>query len=460
MYTGKGKRKAPDLSTYKNKTIDDWKKLGKKSLILHCGDLHLEGRLDELATRLFSYYQDTQDFHVNRDYVPSINRDGNAVFGPKTSFLEEHTIGFENEEEVVQDYDNVSNCEGLIDTSAGTSHGGQVVGSNLDTMGPPPGFEWVQTMIDKALRFHQGERYASEPLWTPGNGNTPYNEDGININSTRQASPLEDVEHPVMMKGCADLPPLNEAIKKQIRKGEFVDFNKVYALLTNSYMEEETRLSYTFSVENNFNDSNKKIEICPKDRTVKRVVDLLSWLMAWTAYLEVFSNFHPHLTRDLFKYQACIVNLASQYQVAAWLQYDRSFRYKMATTVGASWKEEDTRLFNLHLRGREKYLGSSIFKRNWMICNFCKKGGHTEAFCFQANRGLRGTSRNEQNMSGGLTSRVENEGRPNREIGQRTGGVCYSYNNQGKCDRLRCQFQHKCRKCSGTHPAMSCPGQY
>ena len=52
MYTGKGKRKAPDLSTYKNKTIDDWRKLGKKSLILHCGDLHLEevtGRLEGIG---------------------------------------------------------------------------------------------------------------------------------------------------------------------------------------------------------------------------------------------------------------------------------------------------------------------------------------------------------------------------------------------------------------------------
>ena len=33
---------------------------------------------------------------------------------------------------------------------------------------------------------------------------------------------------------------------------------------------------------------------------------------------------------------------------------------------------------------------------------------------------------------------------------------CYEYNNKGYCLKTKCTFQHRCQKCTGSHPVNMC----
>ena len=51
------------------KSLEDWKKIGKKGLVLKCGEANLsvEGRVVDLAERLYLHYQNLTDFYVDED---------------------------------------------------------------------------------------------------------------------------------------------------------------------------------------------------------------------------------------------------------------------------------------------------------------------------------------------------------------------------------------------------------
>ena len=146
------------------------------------------------------------------------------------------------------------------------------------------------------------------------------------------------------------LPPIPSSVISRIRRGEFVNFDNLLPQNLGRPTSSAVSLSFdgdtlslsnpldTFSQSINNNSNHKKA----------RILDLCSWMLAWTLFIQAMVVFHGHLTQQLHEYQLFIAKLASQYNFNAWYSYDQAFRQHIANNPQASWAVSNVFLYNLH----------------------------------------------------------------------------------------------------------------
>ncbi len=257
--------------------------------------------------------------------------------------------------------------------------------------------------------------HGQPPVWQTGHVQPP-------------AFQMGHVQPPAFQTGSTekDLPPITEKIRQKIVKGEFVDLNDVYRLLTDNYIDNSgAKTAYVFTLQTDpSSDESQKVEVAPRGNNNAKVLNLSSWLIAWSAYVRIYAYYVPDMLSTLIDYQGIISSLATQYRVTAWLQYDVAFRHKRAMFRQLPWSDEDRFLFNLFLRGKELPVDSPK-------TDSPKTGGQN------GPNGSKGTAKPTQNF--------------NQKCN------LYNKNKDGKCPRKGCKFVHSCKKCFGDHPEINCP---
>ena len=141
----------------------------------------------------------------------------------------------------------------------------------------------------------------------------------------------------------------------------------------------------------------------------RRIVDIATWMEAFSIYSLVLTSHFPHRWRDLSQYKLLILRTYQKFSNRVWLAYDRAFREHAAATNLTDWSNMNVQLFNFHAAGASTH-------------------GH-------------GEFANES---------AEPAGAPCSQT------VCKSW-NRGRCSAPHAQyrFSHRCSSCSGSHHASA-----
>eukprot|EP00111_Clytia_hemisphaerica_P020463 TCONS_00060295-protein len=143
-------------------------------------------------------------------------------------------------------------------------------------------------------------------------------------------------------------------ILKQIKNGEFIDFD--YLLPTNVGRPSNSSVSLAFDGDGNISLQRNELSSSHNQHLSKKakVMDLNSWLMAWSRYFQASLVYHPHLIHQLLAYQIYIAQLANDYTFFGWYTYDKAFRTLMANNPSARWDIANVTLYNIHLQGQRQ----------------------------------------------------------------------------------------------------------
>ena len=159
------------------------------------------------------------------------------------------------------------------------------------------------------------------------------------------------------------MPPLPQSVIDKIKNSEFVNFD---LLLPNRSLLQSDE--YTFKVIGGDTPSDALVL---NNQKKPKVTDFSSWMVAWNNFVRCYTIFHPHRLHELLRYQSTICDFVSQYNFAAWSQYDRMFRYQMAYNHGLSWHRIDDDLYNRYVRG------ATLLN----LCYLCRSFGHFASAC-------------------------------------------------------------------------------
>ena len=141
-----------------------------------------------------------------------------------------------------------------------------------------------------------------------------------------------------------------------------------------------------------------QIMIKPRSKLPK-ILDIEKWTDAFLIFINIYVGAHPEKVKDLLKYMSTVRLGAKRYGGIGWKLYDEQYRLRQAQNPTNSWADIDQEL--------------------WMLYMF---------------------------YSPPMQRPLNNRQLPN---------LCFNYNN-GRCLNRACQFTHKCIKCTGFHPAVSC----
>jgi hypothetical protein len=73
-----------------------------------------------------------------------------------------------------------------------------------------------------------------------------------------------------------------------------------------------------------------------KQKTVKQLTDLLSWLDAFFIYASIYTSAHLHSTQGILKYMYNIKLGASRTSTLGWRDYDQQYRLRKARSPTSS----------------------------------------------------------------------------------------------------------------------------
>ena len=125
-----------------------------------------------------------------------------------------------------------------------------------------------------------------------------------------------------------NMPAVPEKLHNLVKDGKYLDFD----LLLSSVAGDPSKLGFQLSLLPQAGDAPPIVQYLPKQDSKHRVVDMPTWLRAWTIYMEMMTYFHPHLTIKLVLYQGIVVRFSRTFHIGAWILYDRLFRQKLAHT--------------------------------------------------------------------------------------------------------------------------------
>lgn len=235
---------------------------------------------------------------------------------------------------------------------------------------------------------------------------------------------------------CENLPVVPVRLVKRILKGDYIDMAE---LLKNNMEAERWRAmvevgAYAPSIQGRVSR--------------REVPDILSWLNCFSMYAAVVCSKYPHKAKELFAYQANMVNEARRCGGKGWLLYDATFRQQITSI-------ESTKFSSLNL---SLYASTIVaFGKQSPSCTLFMLPDHTQEECalnpvksvpfVQVKEHTPSTSRGnkEEPKKWGWQKK-----KPRR-------GACYSWNGKMGCNRLACQFEHRCAKCFGDHTRLVCP---
>ena len=83
-------------------------------------------------------------------------------------------------------------------------------------------------------------------------------------------------------------------------------------------------------------------------KTRKEIVDIVSWVEAFSIYTLIVCTSTPRRWRDLTTYKLLILRTYRQFQSTAWLTYDKAFRQHAAALNLTDWSELNVQLLNFY----------------------------------------------------------------------------------------------------------------
>ena len=91
-----------------------------------------------------------------------------------------------------------------------------------------------------------------------------------------------------------------------------------------------------------------KLALAPAGKRVVEIIDILTWIQAFTIYASIFFRTHLTCWRDLTQYKLCILHTAPHFPRPAWLDYNVAFRKDAAASGLADWSNINLDLHNFH----------------------------------------------------------------------------------------------------------------
>ena len=196
---------------------------------------------------------------------------------------------------------------------------------------------------------------------------------------------------------------LDEALKQKIRKGEYVELEKLLPRQNMcGYGEELNRMSL-------FHKEGETYFAPSQDKKLK-IWNVGMWDKAFRVYLAIYSAEYPHRTTELMQYIQNIHHAAGKYKWDNVAYYDYVFRHLMEQYPHRSWAKTYTQ-------------------------------GWTYAMCDPLTH---------------ASHRGSGESSGNRK--ERKLNACWKFNRGVVCDYgQKCKYPHRCTYCgSTTHGAHAC----
>ena len=164
-----------------------------------------------------------------------------------------------------------------------------------------------------------------------------------------------------------------------------------------------------------------KLLIAPAKKRVVEIIDILTWIQAFTIYQWIFCSTYPSRWQDTTQYKLLILQMACQFPRPAWLNYDMAFRKDAAAYFLTDWSQMNLNLYNFHTRASSTITGQSAPRLTSLA--------HTSA-----------------------SSNIKSK-RSFNPI-----QYCRSWND-GACHWSlgKCRYRHVCKRCDGEHPLAKCP---
>ena len=260
----------------------------------------------------------------------------------------------------------------------------------------------------------------------------------VNNPTRRLSSPgLQGSNHETQNTGT--LPSLPENILKKIRNGEFVNLDTVLPDVGNQADENPGELSLVFGEQGHRS----------------RIHDPLSWTQAWSVYMRAYCYYHPHRSLEIVSYFNHAARFLNLYRFSEFCSYDRQFRLRLASNSALRWDSIDIELQSMFLKSPSLAYSKSR--------GFDHSAGHSHSPTTGHSRGLAShRTANPYSYTSSDTSslsRFRNAPQPTNpssiNITTPT-GRCFSFNNNGFCDKPTCTYSHTCQFCKGNHPQFLC----
>ena len=233
---------------------------------------------------------------------------------------------------------------------------------------------------------------------------------------------------PVAPTTCA----VPSSVQERILRGEFIELSSLLPELL-AYGNDSNDGSKTFQLVSSSGPAGQALSIVESDvRQVKRkVLDITTWLEAWTTYTQVVTAAAPQRIQEFLAYQRIILTANRQFYSQAWLEYDRQLRLLVAQQPSRRLDVIDSNLWQLAFTGHAR-----------PACASCKSVHPGTGNCpFRPSSSTAGQPRSTES----LLTRTGN----NKEI-------CRNYNG-GRCTATQCVYAHVCNQCGKAgHPRVKC----
>ena len=131
-------------------------------------------------------------------------------------------------------------------------------------------------------------------------------------------------------RGTGSLPPILSRIKGRIRRGEYVELDKLL----------QANLTKASGKRGRSDGSAKQGQ-----RQDAVIANFPAWAEAWSVYASVVCSLYPHLAPRLFQYQHFLTLKSQSFQPRAWLRHDMEFRLKLAANNSWRFHAVDTELW-------------------------------------------------------------------------------------------------------------------
>ena len=221
------------------------------------------------------------------------------------------------------------------------------------------------------------------------------------------------------------LPVVPAKLVKRILRGEYVDMSE----LLSDNLEAERRRALS-----EMGESGPRV-------SRREVPDLLSWLKCFSLYAAIVASQYPGKTRDLWAYQALMIEEERRCGGKGWRLYDAGFRQQIRSLESAEFGRLNQSLY------ATSFLA---YRSGARSCSHCLQADHHSGECalypgYGRPAGRVREPTGERRESGWAAEMAK----------RRRRGACFAWND-GACVAASCRFEHVCSRCHGGHRRSSC----
>ena len=173
------------------------------------------------------------------------------------------------------------------------------------------------------------------------------------------------------------------------------------------------------------------------------VTEIFSWIQCFGTYVSVLGPTYPSAIPELMAYMSLILHCSQDYDGLAWMCYDMAFCRQAASSGNRRWSEVNTTLYAICFTGKP---------REHKRCELCLASTHKTGDCLVQGGEIEANPvMNRQDQYKLPPAR----GAPVWRQLPPSGEICKLW-NENKCRYSRCRHTHRCMRCGGDHPMVSC----